>query len=302
MNNVSWADMQVLAAFLDSRSLSDAARRLGVSQPTVGRRLRALEDSLGVALVEITPAGAAPTAQALAMIDDLHEMTRAAGAVARRPRAQAEPEIVRVACGPWLGGLLAREIPRLTGAPADLRIELAADVAFADLPRREADIAVRNRRPEGGRLVMRRLPDYACAVFGARSLVANRPDAFDERRFQNFDWAALDPEQSQFPTARWLDARLQAAPVVFCSSSLHLLDAIRGGGVLAVTPCFAAEREPAIVRVSAPFIPDYDGHWLVLADDVRRRPHVRRAADRIVGLLGDLGDELRPEGEPAGQS
>lgn len=294
MNNMNWEKLRILSVALDSRSLSEAARRLGVSQPTVSRQIRALEADFGETLIVATAQGVFPTAAGARLAPMLDEMKRAAEAVVGRSVAPGETHAIRVSCGPWLAAFLARNIDALAGDPADMRWEIVSSIAFADLPRREADIAIRNQRPEAGRLLIRRLPDYACAVYGANKLVKGKEEAHDDRRYSAFEWAALIPELEHFPTARWLCERLQASPIVRFSSSVNLLDAVKGASVLAVLPCFAGDAESELVRLSEPFIPDYGGHWLVLADDARRRPYVRCAADRIVDFMKKRKKALLP--------
>lgn len=296
MNSPNWERLHILSVLLDSTSLSEAARKLGKSQPTVSRQIRVLEAELGAPLVDVTPEGAFPTEAALALAPRLDDMRAAAGALGPEIATRRGRETVRIACGPWMSLFLNRHVGALLGEPADLVVETASSVAFADLPRREAEIAIRNSRPTNERLVVRRLPDYGCAAYGHVDLVRDRPQAFDARRFTAFDWAALAPELAHFPTARWLAGQCRSEPVIRCSTSVNLLDAVLSGRVLAVLPCFAADGDARLRRVAPPFVPDYDGHWLVMADDVRRRPHVRRAADRIVALLEARRDALRPAG------
>ena len=294
MNKLNWERLRIYRAVLEGGSLAEAARRLGVSQPTVSRQVRALERDLDLPLVDITPDGALPTAAGLQLAPALDDMLRAADSIRPSHGAGRAMPVVRVTCGPWLSAFLGKNIHQLLGDPADAQVEIVSSAAFADLPRRQADIAIRNQRLSDSRITLRRLPDYACAVFGASSLVQNRAEAFDDRRFESFDWAALVDELDHFPTARWLSSRLQRDPVVRFSTSINLLDAVKSGSVLAVIPCFAGDPEDDIVRVSDPFVPDYGGHWLALADDVRRRPYVRRAADRIVAFLQENRSILLP--------
>ncbi len=285
MKNLDWQRLHILSVALESRSLSEAARRLGLSQPTVSRQIRALEQDLDEALIDVTPDGSHPTAAALRLAPALSDMMRAADSIGSLPVTPPDTPLVRITCGPWTAALLSRNLHELLGEPADTEIEIVSSITFADLLRRQADIAIRNQRPTDGRLVVKRLPDYACAVYGASRLVSVRAEAFDDRRFSEFEWAALVEELDHFPTARWLSKRLKKAPVARFSTSINLLDAVRGGNVLAVLPCFAGDTENGIERVSETFVPDYDGHWIVLGNDIRRRPHVRRTADRINAFL-----------------
>ena len=285
MQNLDWQRLHILSVVLDCKSLSEAARRLGLSQPTVSRQIRALEQDVDEALIDVTPDGTHPTAAALLLAPALSDMMRAAESITSLPITPPDTPLVRITCGPWTAALLSRNVHRLLGDPADTEIEIVSSITFADLPRRQADIAIRNQRPTDGRLVVKRLPDYACAVYGASTLVRAREEAFDDRRFSKFEWAALVEELDHFPTARWLSNRLQKTPVVRFSTSINLLDAVKGGTVLAVLPCFAGDIEKGIERVSETFVPDYGGHWIVLGNDTRRRPHVRLTADRIIAFL-----------------
>ena len=285
LKSPSWERLRIVKTVLESSSLSEAARRLKLSQPTVSRQVRALEQELDEVLVDITPDGVLPTAAGLRIAPALEEMARSVEQIGVAQTDHADMPGVRITCGPWLAAFISRNIHVLLGEPVDTEVELVSGISFADLPRREADIAIRNQRPKNERLVLRRLPDYAYAVYGAAKLVKKHDAAFDERRFSAFNWATFVGESDYLPTARWLSSRLQRSAVVRFSTSINMLDAVKGGHVLAVLPCFAGDLEKGLVRVSETFIPDYGGHWIVLADDVRRRPHVRRIADRTVDLL-----------------
>jgi len=295
MNNLDWERLHILSTVLESKSLSEAARRLGVSQPTVSRQIRALEQDLNEALVDVTPDGSHPTAAAMLLAPALRDMMRAAESIGSLQIAPSETPVVRITCGPWLAAMLSKDVHCLLGEPMDTEIEIVSSVAFADLPRRQADIAIRNQRPTDERLAVKRLPDYACAAYGAASRVRDRAEAFDNRRYPQFEWAALVEELDHFPTARWLSDRLRKNPVARFSTSVNLLDAVKGGHVLAVLPCFIGDVEEHIVRVSDPFVPDYGGHWIVMGDDIRRRPQVRRTANRIIAFLQSREAQLLPE-------
>ncbi len=95
----------------------------------------------------------------------------------------------------------------------------------------------------------------------------------------------LAQELDHFATSKWLIDQGVRSPIVRCSASVNLLDAVKSGGVLAVIPCFAGDVDPALTRVSEPFVPGNSQIWLVLPDDINRRPHIRRTADLLVNLF-----------------
>lgn len=287
MNTINWQKLRVLKAVLESESFSGAARQLDISQPTVSRQIKSLEDELGETLFDVTPDGVMATPAALRLNPVLDDMMHAAEQI-RRPTGQtAMTPTVRIACGPWVASFLSRRITSIVGDPVERHIDIASSVLFADIPRREADIAVRTTRPEKGRMRVKRLPSYTYAIYGADTLVGDRQDAFDNRRYHNFHWAMLAQELDHFATSKWLSDQGVNSPVVRCSASINLLDAVKSGSVLAVIPCFAGDADPALTRVSEPFVPENSQIWLVLPDDINHRPHIRRTADLLVHLFTD---------------
>ena len=285
MKSINWQRLRILKAVLDHDSFSQAAKALGLSQPTVSRQIKALEDELGETLVLTTPEGIAPTESAQALVPDLEEMARTAQRISRTKSDAPSTPTVRVACGPWIGSFLSKNIYLITGNPVDCRIDISSSVLFADMPRREADIAIRTHRPEKGAMRVRQLRHYNYAVYGANTLVSDKPEAYDDRRFSAFNWAMMAQELDHFATSKWLIKQGVKNPTLRCSASINLLDAVKSGSLLAVLPCFAADPEPTLTRVSEPFIPDSGRIWMVLPDDINRKPAIRMTADRLVSLF-----------------
>ncbi len=294
MNNLNWERLRVFEALLDAGSMSAAARKLSLSQPTVSRQVRALEADMNTRLVEVTSDGVVPTHAGLAMLPALQEMIRAAGSIDAMLDGAAEVQTVRVTCGPWMAAFLSRNLDSLIKDPPDYILEVVGDIAFANMPRREADIAIRNQKPAGAGLKIDRLPDYAFAAYGSVRLVRNRKHAYDADLFEKFDWGALTTEFEDFPSARMLASRLKKNPIARFGTSTCLLDAVRSGRILALLPCFAAESERGLVRVSPPEIPDYGGHWIAVPEDLRWRPHVRSALNCIEELFQENRELLIP--------
>ncbi len=289
MNSLNWERLRIFKAVLESQSLSAAARQLGLSQPTVSRQIRALEKELGESLVNTTPEGIVVTREGLRLAPLLGEMMQLADQIGHDPTAPETTPVVRIACGAWVAGLIARHCTQITGSPAACQLEIASSVLFADIPRREADIAVRTKRPETGRMKIRRLAHFPYAVYGAKTLVENHPGAFDERRFTDFEWAMLLSELDHFPTSKWLRTRCSKTPLIKCSSSTTLIDAVKSAEVLAILPVFVGGHEPQFQQVSEPFVPDRGQIWMVLPEDVNQRPPIRRVADQLITLFDTHG-------------
>lgn len=292
MKNPSWDRLRILKAVIETGSFSKAARLFGTSQPTISRQVKALELDLQELLVQVTPDGVHATEAGLALMPIVEEMTRAANQIDTRKKEPHSIPVVRIACGPWIARFLSQNTNRLLGEPVERHIEIVSSIMFSDIPRREADIAIRSKRPDSGPVRVRRLPHYTYAVYGKTEMVADREAAFDNRRFNEFRWAMLAPELDHFATSSWLKDQGVTSPVFRCSASVNLLDALLGGDLLAVIPCFVGDAECALARVSDPFVPTSGEIWMVLAEDAGRRPSIRQTADTLWELFCD---KFKPE-------
>ncbi|HTO84544.1 MAG TPA: LysR family transcriptional regulator [Methylomirabilota bacterium] len=291
-----WNDVRVFLAVAESGSLSAAARRLKLSQPTVGRRVRALERTLGLPLFDRRPDGFALTAAGAGVLPVAADMARAADAMERqRPAMEGSlAGVVRIAAGGWMSRFLGAHAPDLTVGLPGLEIEIFNAYQFANLARREADLALRNRRPEGGKLAVRRLPHPLYAVYGHRRYVEDNPKARTEARFRACRWIGFDETNAHLPTARWLASRLQHSPALRCTQSVNILDGIKGGFGLGIIPCFVGDEESDLVRLGGPIADDRSQLWLVIHEDLRRAPRVRAVVDRVVDLFDRHRHTLAP--------
>lgn len=171
-NSVSepeWSLWRSFAAVVAHGSLSGAARALGASQPTIGRHVDALEQSLGVVLFERAISGFKPTETALRLYEPIGR-AQAALAEARLMAEGAQEELsgtVRITASTVIA---AYALPNILRAirhqfPA-IAIELLPSDTAENLLLREADIAIRMFRPTQLELIARRLDDIpimACA-------------------------------------------------------------------------------------------------------------------------------------------
>ena len=143
-STVSWEDQQAFLAVLETGSLSGAARQLGAAQPTVRRRLEALERVLGTVLFTRSAGGLVPTEQARGLGAHARAMALASEAFARA--ASASPgEVagtVRLSVSDFIGiEVLPPMIARLRERYTKLAVEVALSNTASDLPAQEADVA-----------------------------------------------------------------------------------------------------------------------------------------------------------------
>lgn len=180
-----WWLWRTFAGVVEEGSLSAAARKLGLSQPTAGRHIEALEASLGVLLFERTLSGLKPNETALRLFEPVASARRAlAEAAIRAEGAQPDPGgTVRITASTMvanyvLPGLLR---PIRERYPA-IALEIVPTDSAENLLLREADIAIRMFRPTQLELVTRKLGEIPIVCCAHESYLDRRgtPQTVDE--------------------------------------------------------------------------------------------------------------------------
>lgn len=158
-SSIGWEYYRTFLAVLAEGSLSGAARALGITQPTVGRHISALEASFKQALFTRSQTGLLPTEAALA-IRGHAELMRSTAAALERMATGFEGGVtgtVRVSASEVIGvEVLPPMLAQLRQVHPQLKIELVPTNRVQDLLQREADIAVRMTPPKQDLLVARR--------------------------------------------------------------------------------------------------------------------------------------------------
>jgi DNA-binding transcriptional LysR family regulator len=285
----SWEDLRVLRAVVQHGSLSLAAAALGITQPTVGRRVAALEEQLGTLLIERSPTGCSPTQAARLMMPYVEQMVAAAEGIARtRHLLHAELSgSVRIACGELIGRLIARRIPSLLTQAPQLHIEILAQTAYINLARGEADIAVRSQPPAGENWVIRSDGTLTFGIYATPAYVEANPAALDpERRMDQCRWITFSADQADMPSARWVRQHIteQAPTLRFDRSSLIIEAALAGAG-LVLLPRRIGDSEERLVCVE----PAIEGAALqsciVTSTSAHRIPRIRHVYRWLFELL-----------------
>lgn len=283
MDAIDWESCRVFLEVARAGSFSAAGRALGISQPTVGRRVAALESSLGVRLVVRRARELVLTPDGEALVVDLRRMEDALVVAQRRLAAESADEgsPVRVTVTEGLGAALVR---RLAGV-SDLRLSLVVANESVDLSRRVADLAIRLYRPRQPDLVARKVGTLRFGLYAAPSYLARRGvprRASDLAHHDVVRWGgALHP-----PFERWLRDQCGGSPPRLVVDSLALVhEAGRAGWGVIAGACVVLDRDPALRRVlpRAP-IPSMEV-WLAAHRDVRKGSRVARAWELLERTL-----------------
>ena len=284
-----WNDIRLFLAVAQAGSLSAAARqeRLGVA--TVGRRIQALEQALGLRLFDRLPDGYALTAEGRDFVPLAEDMRGAAEAIGRRSEAtEAAGGTVRIIANDWDAKFLSTRWTRLAAALPGITLELAQSHLPTNLARRDADLAIVTALPATGELVARKLKPMGYAVYGGRAFLAAHPAARRLPADHPSLWVGLDGPHQYFPVARWLTRHLAAAASAGRASNHALMqDLVASGAGLGVLACFSGDSDPMLERLGDPLAELLEDRWLLVHADLKRVPRIRRAIDALARLFED---------------
>jgi DNA-binding transcriptional LysR family regulator len=173
--HIPWDDVPLFLAVAETGSMSRAARRLMLGQPTVSRRIAELEERIGAVLFERTATGALPTPAAERLLAPAKRMAEAAGEVERAAQGLDDKPHgdVRITAPPGVAfDFVAPFAAKVKKKLPDIRIEVLSRVEYLDLARREADLALRSRAPTHADLVSVASLSFEVGAFASAAYAA----------------------------------------------------------------------------------------------------------------------------------
>jgi DNA-binding transcriptional LysR family regulator len=281
---MNWDDARFFLAAARAGQISAAARRLGVDHATVGRRIAALEATMGARLLERRPTGCVLTTAGERFFETAERM-ESAWLRAQGEFAEGGVEMtgaVRIGAPDGFGTLfLAPRLGKFARRHPGLTLQLAPLPRVFSLSRREADIAVTLERPQEGRLAARKLVDYTLGFYASPAYLAQAgaPTALEDLAGHTLVTYVQDLIFS--PVLNFLpDVFGPRFRRVECASALAQTEAARGGAGIGVLHDYAAAADPSLRRV-LPELSFERAYWLVTHADSRDLMRVRAAADFI---------------------
>ncbi|MEM7442907.1 MAG: LysR family transcriptional regulator [Pseudomonadota bacterium] len=173
----NWNQVRAFLATVEEGSLSAASRALGLTQPTLGRQVAALEEELGVTLFERVGRSLALTQSGRELVEHVRAMGEAANRISLAASGQSqavEGKVLITASDITSAYLLPTAIKRLREVAPLLEIDIVAANDIRDLQRREADIAIRHVRPEQPDLIARLVQEATGRFYAATSYLDRR--------------------------------------------------------------------------------------------------------------------------------
>ena len=282
----SWDLYRTFLAVVRDGTLSKAARRIGVTQPTAGRHVEALESLIGVRLFTRLPSGFVPTEVARRLLPHAETMASAAGALQRASSGEVQDEsgVIRLTAAELTGQEVLPEIlsPFCAKYPG-IVLELKLSNRNEDILRGNTDIAVRMVRPTQQALIARRIGELKLGLFAHRRYInafgvpksaadisGHRLIGFDEDQhlLRPADGGSPPPKRTQFGF-RCDNASMQAA-------------ALRAGVGIGALHVNTARRNPNLVRVLEKTFTFTRELWLVMHEDAKATRRIRLLFDHLV--------------------
>jgi DNA-binding transcriptional LysR family regulator len=253
-----------------------------VNASTVSRRLETLEEAIGTRLFDRLPTGLAPTAALEELLPEAEAVESAVESFVRKVAGfEREPEgKVRITAPPGLAEhFLATWVRALRERYPGLRIEIEASIAYADLTRREADIALRAFRPDRGDLISAKLGDATDTILGSPAYVKELGTL---KRLDDARWIQWDRDLAHFSTARWIEDAVHPDSIWLRTSHMgaQVEAAERGVGLMVAPDLYQgvhglvrAKLHPSLIRT----LPALPTHQLFIVGH-RALRHVPRIA------------------------
>ncbi|PIE06537.1 MAG: LysR family transcriptional regulator [Rhodobacterales bacterium] len=279
-DKLNWSLIQTFLAIAEAGSLSGAARALGLSQPTLGRKAREIEAVLGRELFRRHAQGLALTETGEAMLAPARAMREAAARLqltaADGDRALAGP--VRITASVVVSHFLLPEmLAGLRREEPGIEIELVASDSAENLLFREADIAVRMYRPHEPDLITRHVADQALGLYCSKKYLERVRYPENEEALLALDWVGFDRNEliiRGMAAAGWdvtrAFFRLRTDDQAAC------WQLVRAGGGVGIMQKSIGEADPLVERLlpdlPMPALPV----WLTARPEMRRMPRVAR--------------------------
>ncbi len=294
--DLGWDELALILALTRERTMTGTGERLGVKVSTVARRLDRVEAKLEHHLFDRTVSGILPTelAESLAVIAENMERAHAE-AMHLVAGHESEPEgTVRLTAPPGVANwLLAPMLKPLRVRYPRLQIELLAEVSYADLTRRDADLALRVRRPRGGDLILKCLAEQAFVPAVSPGL-AKQHRVLDDP--SELDWITWGADLAHMPDAQWIARHVPAENVALRTSSMDAqIHATKAGlGAMFLSPAFLSATGFVGLRLSrglarkAP-LPEPGRLWMITHRALRRVP-------RVAAVWSFLEEQIQRQG------
>lgn len=277
--SINWDHLRFFLALANEHTLVAAAQSLNVSHTTVLRRIRLIEDSLGVKLFELTSDGHRLSPAGETLFAETAELNKVIGRVTRQlsdGQSEARGEVTITTTDTLAHEILPDLLARLSAKHEGLRFSLKMLNQLSDINNYEADIAIRACLEPPGQLIGRQLGTVKFVACASASYVESTqltqfPHKSDAHRF-----VVLDQSFRQSPFYQWLNSRLSVDSLCTVASNFLSAAALcRAGMGITVLPDYMLNNQAALVRLAIDQPIPSNPLWILSHPDSRDTERVK---------------------------
>ena len=282
---MDWDNARIFLAIHRIGTLRGAAEQLQIDQATVGRRLSAMEKALDARLFLRTPAGYVATPAGELAVSAAERMEQGAEQLVRQTQGIDERlcGTVKVAATDTSARyFLIPAMQKLHAEHPAIRVVLNTAKQYANMTRREADLAVRSQRPTSPDLISRHLARQELGMYASKAYLKAHGEPEAGSGMRGHDVVIYQRTVVQHSnTAICGESICNARVAMEVMSGLMMIEAIRAGLGIGELPLHLGDQEPQLKRIWPHRSEPYD-MWLVLHGDLNRTARVRAVADAII--------------------
>ena len=279
MTNWSWDNLRYLLAIAEEGTLTEAAKRLGVSHTTVQRRIATFEVELGTPLLSKSVSGYQLTVAGQSMVRQARDIQIALEAQTREISAASSTltGTVKITSTDTISFFLLPDILKaLNTKYPDLDIHLHMMNRMSDIQKLEADVAIRTGREPPEQLIGRKIGSLGFKVCASKDYVAeHRLAAFPVTDF-NYHAIVLDADYDGVPFARWFRSQLsESAHISTVNGFLAAWRLCKAGMGITLLPEYLVNDSDELVELTSTELPEPNDLWILGHSDFRDTERVR---------------------------
>ena len=287
-----WNRARAFLVTAEEGSLAGAARSLGMTQPTLGRQVAALEREIGLDLFTRRGRGLELTPNGIKLLEYVRLMGDAANQFSLSASGKSdviEGDVSITASELLSTFMLPPMIKALRETEPGIEIEINSTNEERDLNRREADIAIRNFRPTQPELIVKRLCSVRGQLYAAKSYLQqlDNPQSIEELNKANFIDTEKPGRLMTLLNSQGFNLTKQNFPVI---SNSHIVqwELVKQGVAISATVEEIGDNEPLVERVVISNLPLITMDlWLVTHNELKTNRRIRRVFDFLVSEFSD---------------
>lgn len=285
---MNWEDARLFLAVARAGQLLGAAKRTGVNQATMSRRISALENGLGTKLLIRRTNGCELTPEGETLFASLERAeTEIIQGQASLQHTDAEISgTVRIGAPDGFGvSFLAPQLKHLSKRHPSLNIQLVPVPRNFSLSRREADIAVMIGQPESGRLIGRKLTEYSLGLYASADYLAqaSTPRTISDlaqHRLVGYVEDLIYAPTLHYAQDFWRNWQAQLE----ISSAIGQVEAVRAGAGIGVLHDYLAQPHQELKRV-LPNSTATRAYWVAYHESLKEVARIQIAVQFLAEIV-----------------